>query len=132
MAHNEFKFLTVTCTLSVELTNTPGTAKVNSSNVTRATCFFFQTVSFPVQRISAFYLSAYVLPDLKIVYFCCKTFSLLLFAVFLHFKNLPESKFLLNLLDFVKVSFFSKYFCFGLIGFGFFLSDVLAPYCVLW
>ena len=39
LVHNEFKFLSVSCTLSLEVMNTPGTEKVIALNLTR-TCFF--------------------------------------------------------------------------------------------
>ena len=44
LLHNEFKFICVSGTLSLEVTNTPGTAEVRGLNLTR-TCFFFQVLN---------------------------------------------------------------------------------------
>ena len=46
--HNQFKVCSVSCTLSLVITNTPGTAKVLGPNLT--TNSFFQTVIVLVQK----------------------------------------------------------------------------------
>ena len=60
VVHNEFKFLTFACTLSREVTNMPGKAKVLGLNLTR-TCFFCKRLKFRLKKFQAYYLSAYVL-----------------------------------------------------------------------
>ena len=44
LVHNELKFLRISGTLSLEATNTPGTAKVLGSNLTRT--FFSNRIIF--------------------------------------------------------------------------------------
>ena len=48
LARNEFKFCSLSCTLSLLITNTPGTSKVQGSNLARTG--FFQTVIDTVQK----------------------------------------------------------------------------------
>ena len=76
------------------VTNTPRTAKVLVSNLTRIR-FFFSKGNAPVHKKFGLFWSACVLsaelPYLTIVYFSWKQFSLQLF--FNHFKNPAKSKF---------------------------------------
>ena len=58
LVHYELKFLRISGTLSLEATNTPGTAKVLGSNLTRT--FFFKQDNLPCKNMSAYYMSAYV------------------------------------------------------------------------
>ena len=57
--HIEFKFLSVSGTLWLKVTSMPWTAKVLGSNLTRL--IFIQTVNVPLKKLSANYLSAYIL-----------------------------------------------------------------------
>ena len=55
--------LTLSGTLSLEVTNMPGTAKVLGSNLIRA-CFFFSNEVFrSKKKLSAYYVSAYFLSN---------------------------------------------------------------------
>ena len=62
-------------TLSLEVTNTPGMVKVEGSNLTR-TCFFFQTGNIPFQKKNCW----------PIIFFVCLVgafYIFLLYAVFI-------------------------------------------------
>ena len=57
--HNEFKFLCVSGSFSLEIMNTPGTATVRGSNRIK-TCFFFSNGKYFISKtLSAYDLSAY-------------------------------------------------------------------------
>ena len=61
MFHNVFNFLSVPGQISLKVRNIPGTAEVLVLNLTR-TCFIFQTGNILIQiKLSANYLSVYLL-----------------------------------------------------------------------
>ena len=58
LVHNQFKFCSVSCILSLVVTKTPGKSKFMGFKSNHDQ-FFFQTVNIPVQKKSV-HLSAYV------------------------------------------------------------------------
>ena len=79
--HNVFNFFSVPGQLSLEVANIPGTSKFLGSSLTR-TCFFFKQKMLFQLKLSANYLSAYLLSAsyliLKLLFFGAH-FSLMLF-----------------------------------------------------
>ena len=81
MMHNELKFLSLSGSHSLEAANSPGMAKVLSSNLTR-TCFFFQMGNSPFQQNSRFINCLMFCRLLHLKIFCCMKFSLYLLSIF--------------------------------------------------
>ena len=81
--HTKFNFLCVSGTLGLEVTNTPGTAKVLALNLAR---FFSSNGKWPIsKKLSAFCLSACFVGLVSTSYNCfffCTQFTLLLLLVF--------------------------------------------------
>ena len=125
----------VPCTLSLEVTNTPGTPKVSRSNLTRT---FFLTVNISVQKIGLLFVwlcFVGLVARSRIVFFAvnnchCNWFKR--FSIFKIRRNRNLCLLLVVILPTGFVIFFSFFLFIGLIKFGLINIDLVATYSVVW